>query len=101
MRPLVLAMSGLVCLTTALTGSLPAQSTDATRADSARTTADSAARTSATTVPALRVTRMVRGLDLPWDVKYTRSGRLLITERTTKRLLTWRLGKLRQVSFPA
>ena len=37
---------------------------------------------------------------MPWDVKYTRSGRLLITERSG-RLFTWRLGKLRQVSFPA
>ena len=37
---------------------------------------------------------------MPWDVKYTRSGRLLITERSG-RLFTWRLGELRQVSFPA
>jgi glucose/arabinose dehydrogenase len=101
MRPLVLAVSGLVCLTTALTGSLPARSTDAVRVDTARTAVDSAARTSANTVPALRVTRMVSGLSLPWDVKYASNGRLLITERSTKRLLTWRLGKLRPVSFPA
>ena len=100
MRPLVLAVSGLVCLTTALTGSLPAQSTDASRADSARTASDSAVRTSATTVPTLRVTRMVTKLNQPWDVKYTRSGRLLITERSG-RLFTWRLGQLRQVGFPA
>ena len=44
---------------------------------------------------------MVSKLSIPWDVKYTRNGRLLITERTTKRLRTWRLGKLRTVSFPA
>jgi len=100
MRPLVLAVSGLVCLTTALTSSLPAQSTDAGHADSARTPSDSAVRTSATTVPTLRVTRMATGLNQPWDVKYTRSGRLLITERSG-RLFTWRLGKLRPVSFPA
>ena len=36
---------------------------------------------------------MVSGLTMPWDVKYTRSGRLLITERAAKRLLTWRLGQ--------
>ena len=47
------------------------------------------------------MTRIVGGLDLPWDAKYTSDGRLLITERATKRLLTWRLGKLRRVAFPA
>ncbi len=98
-------MSGLVCLTTALTGSLAlpapsAQSADASRADSARTVSNSAVRTNATTVPTLRVTRMVTGRDLPWDVKYTRAGRVLITERAG-RLFTWRLGKLRRVTFPA
>jgi glucose/arabinose dehydrogenase len=87
-------------MTTALAGPLQAQSADAVRADSARTASDSAVRTSATTVPALRVTRMVTGLNLPWDVKYTLSGRVLITERSG-RLFTWRLGQKRQVSFPA
>jgi glucose/arabinose dehydrogenase len=99
MRRLVLVVSGLVCVTTALTGPLPAQSADTARPDSARAASDSAVRASATTVPALRVTRMVTGLNLPWDVKYTRSGRLLITERSG-RLLTWRLGTKRAVSFP-
>src|SRR3954470_20130895 len=100
MRRLVLVVSGVVCLTTALTGPLPAQSADTVRPDSARAAADSVVRASATSVPTLRVTRMVRGLNQPWDVKYTRAGRLLITERSG-RLLTWRLGKLRQVSFPS
>jgi glucose/arabinose dehydrogenase len=44
---------------------------------------------------------MVSGLNLPWDAKYTRAGQVLITERASKRLLTWHLGELRQVDFPS
>lgn len=58
-------------------------------------------RASAGTVPALQVTTVARGLDIPWDVKPVGRGRLLITERTSKRLLTWRKGKLRRVSYAA
>jgi glucose/arabinose dehydrogenase len=92
MRRLVLGMSGLVCLTTALAGPL---STAAESADG------STPRANARAIPTLKVTKIVGGLTLPWDAKYTRDGRLLITERSNKRLLTWRLGKLRQVTFPA
>ena len=103
MRRLVLAVSGLVCLTTALSGSLslPAQSVDARRADPARTASDSVLRASARSVPTLRVTRIVGGLNVPWESRYTRDGRLLITERTSKRLLTYRHGVLREVDFPS
>ena len=101
MRRFVLAICGLVCVTTALSGSLPAQSAENTHGRTDRTASDSAARASARTVPSIRVTKMVGGLDLPWDAQYTRDGRLLITERSSKRLLTWRLGKLRRVDFPA
>ena len=52
-------------------------------------------------MPGLRVTRVVGGLDIPWDVKPLPQGRLLITERTTKRLLTWRKGHLRRIAFPS
>ena len=53
-------------------------------------------------IPTLRVTRMIRGLDLPWDVKPITHGRLLITERDRKRLLLWTPGgHLRRVRFPA
>ena len=99
MRRFVLGICGLVCVTTALSGSLPAQSAEDTRSE--RTASDSAARANARTFPALRVTTMVGGLNLPWDAQYTRDGRLLITERSSKRLLTWRLGKLRRVDFPS
>ena len=60
----------------------------------------SAARAAVTT-PALRVTRVVGRLDIPWDVQRLPGGRLLITERTAKRLLTWRNGRLRVVRFPS
>ena len=44
---------------------------------------------------------MVRGLNLPWDVKPIPSGRLLITERDSKRLLLWSPGgHLSRVRFP-
>ncbi len=104
MRPLVPAVTGLVALTTILTGSLasPAQSTRPARSKKGgwrirqlRT------RTSAATVPTLKVTRMVRGLNHPWDVKQLPGGRLLITERESKHLLTWYHGRLRRVAFPA
>ena len=90
MRPLVLTLCGAVCATTVLAGPLsaPAQSAGTTQAK-------------AKPVPALKVTRMVTGLNVPWDVKYTRGGRVLITERESKHLLTWRAGKLRRVTFPS
>ena len=78
----------------------PAHSSGAAQADSRPSGSISAARAAATT-PALRVTRVVGGLDIPWDVKRLPGGRLLITERTTKRLLTWRKGRLRVVAFPS
>jgi glucose/arabinose dehydrogenase len=90
MRPLVLTVGSLVCATTVVTGALSA-SAQSVEADHAKAQA----------VPALTVTRMVKGLNLPWDVKYTRGGRVLITERESKHLLTWRAGKLRRVAFPS
>ncbi|MEO7352307.1 MAG: PQQ-dependent sugar dehydrogenase [Marmoricola sp.] len=103
MRHLVLTVGGLVCLTTVLTGPLsaPAHSAETTRVGSTRSTSEPASRPAARTVPTLRATRMVSGLNLPWDVKYTRGGRILITERDSKRLLTWRAGRLRRVDFPS
>jgi glucose/arabinose dehydrogenase len=51
--------------------------------------------------PGLRVTTVASGLDHPWDVQPLPDGRLLITERTTKRLLLWDDGSVRRVSFPS
>jgi len=101
MRRLVLAICGLVCVTTALSGSLPAQSADTPRAKSGRTVSSGAASADAATFPALRVTRIAGRLDLPWDAQYTSGARLLITERETKRLMTFRYGKLSRVAFPS
>jgi glucose/arabinose dehydrogenase len=47
------------------------------------------------------VTRLVRGLDLPWDVKPLPDGRLLITERESERLLLrYPGGRVIRVRFP-
>lgn len=52
-------------------------------------------------MPALRVTKRVRGLSSPWDVKSIGNGRLLVTERDTGRLITVGQGGKRQVQFPS
>lgn len=52
-------------------------------------------------VPALTVSRQVRGLSNPWDVQSIGNGRLLVTERDTARLLLAGPGGKRQVLFPS
>jgi len=52
-------------------------------------------------LPTLRVSRMVRGLQNPWDVKPIGGGRVLITERDSAHLLLWRRGVTRRVAFPS
>jgi aldose sugar dehydrogenase len=52
-------------------------------------------------VPPLQVTRIATGLDIPWDVKSIGGGKLLITERTTRRLLLWEGGSVRALQFPS
>ncbi|WP_109507203.1 PQQ-dependent sugar dehydrogenase [Nocardioides speluncae] len=54
----------------------------------------------ATKAPALTVTRQVRNLEHPWDVKPLGDGRLLISERDSRRLLVWSGGRLRSLSYP-
>ena len=103
MRPLAPAIIGFVAVTTILSGTLtsPARSFSAPRSDMSRAVSSAQGRPAAPTVPPLRVTRMIRGLDLPWDVKPITRGRLLITERTSKRLLLWSPGgHLNRVRFP-
>jgi glucose/arabinose dehydrogenase len=72
----------------------PAISEQSGSSSSHRASASTAAR-----VTRLKVTRVIGGLDIPWDVKALPHGRLLIDERTTKRLLTWRRGHLRRIGF--
>ncbi len=107
MRRVTIAVSGLVAasavLSLPLSGSAGSVVPPGRPADAASLSPVTAAgaRTAALTAPALRVTRVVRGLDVPWDVKPIGKGRLLITERTSRRLLTWRRGHLRVVRFPS
>lgn len=52
-------------------------------------------------MPALTVTTEVGGLEIPWDVAEIGTGRYLITERTTARLLLVNGGTSRKVGFPS
>ncbi|HEX2895460.1 MAG TPA: PQQ-dependent sugar dehydrogenase [Marmoricola sp.] len=51
--------------------------------------------------PALHVSRPVGGLQTPWDVQQLPHGRLLISERDTRRLLLWHRGRTRVLHFPS
>ena len=51
--------------------------------------------------PRLQVTQRVGGLHSPWDVKSIGSGRLLITERDTARLVVAGRGGKHRVRFPS
>jgi glucose/arabinose dehydrogenase len=95
MRRLLTVLLGLVLLGTTLSG--PGQAAASKGAPSE----SRPERASATRVPALQVRVIARGLSLPWDVKPVGGGRMLITERTTKRLLTLHKGKLRRVAYPS
>ena len=59
-----------------------------------------AAASVARRVPALQARQQVTGLSNPWDVQPIGSGRLLITERDTGRLLLRANRNTRQVQFP-
>ncbi len=48
----------------------------------------------------LKVTRVVQGLDHPWDVQPIGQGRLLISERAG-RLSVWKKGKLTNIPLPS
>ena len=61
----------------------------------------SAQSPAARSVPTLRVTRKIRGLDHPWDVQSIGQGRLLVTERDRADLLVWENGHKRKVRFPS
>ncbi len=97
MRRILLGLTGAVGATALTFAGLPASS-----ASGGTTSTKTLAAVAAAKVPALRVTRMVRGLNQPWDVKTIPGGRLLITERESKRLLLWSPGgRLSRVRFPA
>ena len=52
-------------------------------------------------MPQLKITRQIRGLDHPWDVRSIGQGRWLVTERDRARLSLWHRGKKRTVRFPS
>jgi glucose/arabinose dehydrogenase len=53
-------------------------------------------------VPALKVRKLVGGLDIPWDVKSIGKGRILFTQRDRATLSTWKKGRTRKVKgFPS
>lgn len=54
----------------------------------------------AATFPALRVTTVVSGLEIPWDVQQLPGGHLMITERTKRRILVKDGAGLHAVAFP-
>jgi len=51
--------------------------------------------------PALQVTRLVTGLDHPWDVRPIGDGRLLFTQRDRATLSLWEDGHTRRLRFPS
>lgn len=55
----------------------------------------------AATVPVLHVSHQVSGLSIPWDVQNLPGGRLLIDERTDRKLLVYSGGTTTTVSFPS
>lgn len=57
------------------------------------------AQTVASAAPTLRVTTVMRGLDIPWDTAFLPNGAMLVTERTRKRILVRRpRGRVRVVA---
>src|SRR4051794_39062795 len=51
--------------------------------------------------PALKVKRLVTGLDHPWDVRSLGGGRLIYTQRDRATLTTWAKGHKHRVRFPS
>ena len=63
--------------------------------------ADPAAPRAERAVPQLKVTRLVTGLDHPWDVRSIGGGRFLFTERDRATLSVVEDGETRQGDFPS
>ena len=80
------------------TASSPAQA--ATSASSSESVTGEEPATQVGKAVQLKVTRVVRGLDHPWDVQPIGQGRLLITERAG-RLSVWKKGKLTDIPLPS
>lgn len=78
----------------------PTEAAPASGPDDARSAAAKPAQ--AKKVPALKVRRLVKGLDHPWDVRSIGKGKLLFTQRDRATLSTWKKGRTRRVKgFPS
>jgi len=98
--PLVIA--GLACTSPAAETAVAPSSASTQSPTSSPSSSGSSpgAGASARVAPALQVTRVSRGLDIPWDVQQV-PGALLITERDSARLLVHRKGRTRTVAYPS
>lgn len=109
MRPLasavlpVLLLPLLACASQSSPDDAPAAPA-AAATESARERMGSAASPvapSARAVPKLRVTRLITGLDKPWDVRQLPSGELIYTQRDKASLTVWKAGRSRTLDFPS
>ncbi len=98
MRLLVAALGLALAVSTTSWG---AQSDPAPTTSASATGAGAGGSTGASKAVTFHVTRQVRGLDIPWDVKPVGGGDLLITERTKRRLILWHRGHKRVIGFPS
>jgi glucose/arabinose dehydrogenase len=97
MRPL---LSGLVlALLCPAVASAPSDAA-AAAAEAVTTRAAPVVQADRKPVPRLRVARIVRQLDHPWDVRSLPGGALIFTQRDRATLSAFRNGKVRRVKFP-
>jgi len=82
----------------ALTATLVAAPATAARPDQQANERQSSDRAA---YPALKVKRLVTGLDHPWDVRSLGSGRLIYTQRDRATLTVWAKGHQHRVRFPS
>lgn len=101
--PVAAVLTALAAVTASLLPAAPAPASaagsaaESSVAPAARHAAVSAHRA---TAPALRVRRLVTGLDHPWDVKPVGGGRLLYTQRDRATLSLWDGARHRVRGFP-
>jgi glucose/arabinose dehydrogenase len=96
--------AALAALTTSLLPAVPpgASAAAAPPATTAYSTLAGPARARPAGLPALRVRRLVTGLDHPWDVRPAGPGRLLFTQRDRATLTLWDHGRRHRVrGFPS
>jgi glucose/arabinose dehydrogenase len=97
---LPLVVAGLACSSPPATSG-PAPSPATSAAPSATSTPSAAESKSVKGAPRLRVTRVVKGLDIPWDVQQLPDGALLVTERDRATLSIVRGGKKTSLGYPS